>query len=355
MDVTPDVVLAYRLAAHRLTVPLPIGQAVQAAAVTPASDYPPGSASLALAARIDGLDAAALARLLTERQLVTTWAISLAAHVMAAGELTTFTVGTMPQDEDSLRRLLGGLGTQLDAIGMTAFDAVREVVEAAPAVLDRRVVTKAGLSQGVTERVPAPLSPYCPGCDVDHVDDALLRVAFRTGRFCLQAGTTDGVRSHAPTNTGPRRRTWTTPGRTTGSCAPSCTSTVPRAPVSSRPGSESRPPRPAAGGLARVCQRFGSAGRGAGSPLRTSPPCAHRHRRPSSCCWRRAIRSWRPRTVRCSHQTPPCTGDCGALSARPAWSCGAGGRSPRGVSVCAVRTSSCRSSRCSGSTRSSAG
>jgi hypothetical protein len=198
VQVGPDSVVAYRMAGHGLTESPAFRTAAEAAAVTPIADYPPGTALLSLAARLTEPDADGIAREFELRRLVASWIITRATHVVAADQLSTFTVGTLPDDEVSLRNLMGNEARGLEHAGVTVAEALDTLLGVVDEVLDGRTLRKAEFSGELTRRVPDYLASFCAGCQVVHVSDPLLRIAARTARFCLDPrsdGSVHAVRS----------------------------------------------------------------------------------------------------------------------------------------------------------------
>jgi hypothetical protein len=181
-----DQVLAYRVAANHLAERLPAGSLLDAAGACAVQDTPPGNASLTLATRVDGLAPADVtATREEERTLVTTWSLRGAVHVFPASDLDVFTLGAMPQGDQSWRELLTGLTPTLDESGWQASRAVQTTLEAVLDLLDAQALTKAELSGALRDRLPSNLCPWCERCGVFHVGDQLLRVTALSGRFCF--------------------------------------------------------------------------------------------------------------------------------------------------------------------------
>ena len=134
-------------------------------------DTPPGSAALALSARVEGAQAETWdSARVDERTLLVSWSVRGAPLAFARRDHQLFTNGVCPTDEDSWWALLGGQaklrGTDLPPSG-----AVQRVATEVAALLRSGPMTKADISTALRERelLPAPLMPWCPGCGVYHV------------------------------------------------------------------------------------------------------------------------------------------------------------------------------------------
>ncbi|MDP9397986.1 MAG: winged helix DNA-binding domain-containing protein [Actinomycetota bacterium] len=192
-------------------------------------DSPPGSARLAFAARTAapppgqpdpaGWDD-------TTSGVSAAWTVRGAPHVHPTPDLPRLAAALWPHDDADAASRLAWNAARTAAAGMSPLEAVRTVAgavaEALAEVGEGAGLAKGALSAAVTARIPAALSPYCRGCDVEHVGEQLLRVAAlaggagiaRTGPLVLApvdswpgipeapAGTADLVRAylhlHAP-------------------------------------------------------------------------------------------------------------------------------------------------------------
>jgi len=181
-----DQVLAFRLDSHHLVQRRPPGALLEVAAACGVRNTPPGSAALALHARVAGLTPEAVERALGEgKTLVEVLGMRLSPHIVPAREAAVFTVGALPADEESLRATLPALAPALDQAGMTATEALRKAADAASAELDGRMLVRGALSAAMTQRLPEALSPWCRGCGVRHVAESLFRLVGVRGAFVI--------------------------------------------------------------------------------------------------------------------------------------------------------------------------
>ncbi len=136
--------VAFRLARHHLAVRLgPDG--TQSAAVVGLQDTPPGTAALALAARADvapdALD-----------ELVLVPSIRGAPLAVAQQDLSVFTAGLEPPDEEAAKALVGSAWKSLD--GITALEALDRVSDAVHDSLRDGPLARDDFHQALRERLP---------------------------------------------------------------------------------------------------------------------------------------------------------------------------------------------------------
>ena len=189
-----DQILAFRLNSHHLTRRLPPGSLLPAAAACGIQNTPPGSAALALHARVEGLVPADLDRALgQDRTLLLLWSVRGAPYLVPTRDSAVFTVGALPSDEASFRVLLQGVAKPVEATGIPAAEALERTAAAMREALDGRVLSKGELSTEVTRRVPRELALWCAGCRVHHVPESLFRAVGLLGVICFAAGQGDGA------------------------------------------------------------------------------------------------------------------------------------------------------------------
>ena len=181
-----DPVLRFRLAAQHLTAPAVDGHAV--AADWSLQDSPPGTAAMALGARVAGFEPADLARaLLEDRTLVKLYNARTATAVVPAAELRAFGAALLPGDEDGLRALLANAIPPAGE-GTGPAEAVQRTGEAVREALDGAVLSRDDLHEHLRRRLPEDLLPWCKGCQSHHARRYLLVAACLRGELCL-AGT----------------------------------------------------------------------------------------------------------------------------------------------------------------------
>ncbi|WAC55932.1 winged helix DNA-binding domain-containing protein [Gordonia sp. SL306] len=123
--VSADEVIAYRLAAHGLTERLDDDGTLEAAGRCAIQNSPPGSALLALHARVRSVAADRVDTLVADdKSLLQTWSLRGAPFYFPTVDAAVFTTGVLPPAEDSLRHFIVGVEQSVDRLGMTVTDAV---------------------------------------------------------------------------------------------------------------------------------------------------------------------------------------------------------------------------------------
>jgi hypothetical protein len=155
-----DRVLAFRLASHNLSKRLPPGSLLEAAAACGLQNSPPGSAALALNARVSKLTPAEIDRAIeVDKSLIQTRSLRTAPHIFPTRDLRVFTTGLLPSGEESLRFFILGSNRALDLVEISATEIVERTAIELLEVLDGRILTFRQLSAELTERVARRLSP----------------------------------------------------------------------------------------------------------------------------------------------------------------------------------------------------
>lgn len=196
-------ILAYRCAAQHLTVRLPAGRLLEAAAAgLQDASQPPGPAAMALAARVDEVTAETVDRALRQdKTLLVTWSLRGSPYAMPTVDAPHFTTALLPADEGELRAFLAGLGPALDTIGIAGLEVADLVERALYAELQGGPQPFRALSTALTDRVAQELPPaqrelwqgpgwYAPpGDDRQRLGEAVVHFALRIvalrGAWCF--------------------------------------------------------------------------------------------------------------------------------------------------------------------------
>lgn len=191
-----EQVLAFRLASHHLAARLPPGSLLVAAGACGVQDSPPGSAALALHARVAGLKPADVAHALASKAVLMAMSLRGAPCLFPTADAAAFNTGLLPDDEESLRFFIQGAGQGLERVGMSATELVDLTAKAMARVLDGRTMTKDELGVEIGSRIAGELdagrreawrsaSLYVPG---QFLGESLVRFAMYAvslqGRFC---------------------------------------------------------------------------------------------------------------------------------------------------------------------------
>jgi len=194
-----DHLLAFRLDGHNLAQRRPLSALLEVAAACGVRNTPPGSATLALHARVAALPPDAADRALDDRALVEVLGVRISPHVVPTRDAAVFTLGAMPATEESLRAALGSLAPILKGSGMSATAALHRAADAAREELDGRALDRGALSAAMTRRLPEVLCPWCEACGARHVNESLFRLVGVAGVFVI-AFRPDQGRAYARTD-----------------------------------------------------------------------------------------------------------------------------------------------------------
>ncbi len=187
--------LAFRLQAHALAQRLPADALLEAAGACGIQNTPPGSAALALHARVRDLTPADFDRALAgEKTLLQVWSLRASPYAVPTRDAAVFTTGVLPEDEPSLRFFIRGAGPYLDLFGLSAADVVARTAEALLEVLDGRELTKNELGVLLAQHLskdipPEQLELWNAPDGMTHYGESLVRFALSIvalqGLFCF--------------------------------------------------------------------------------------------------------------------------------------------------------------------------
>ena len=181
-----DQVLAFRLDSHHLGHRRPLGGLLEVAGACGVRNTPPGSAALALHARVSDLTPDAVERALAEdKTLVEVLGVRASPHVVPARDAAVFTLGALPADDTSLRASLLSLAPALERAGLPATEALEQAAEVARAELEGGMLARGTLSGAMTRRLPDVLGPWCAACGARHVHEMLFRMVGVRGVFVV--------------------------------------------------------------------------------------------------------------------------------------------------------------------------
>jgi hypothetical protein len=179
-------VLAFRLRRQHLTRRLGAARMVDAAAACGVRNSPPGSAQVALLARVNGVTEDGVSAALRDRRLVEVHDPRLVPALVPPQDMAVFTVGGVGTDDASLRAKLGrAAGKSLAQAGISPTDALARVVEAAHAELEGGARSRGELSAAMTARLPEAMSLWCNVCDSRHIHEDLFRLPGAVGVYCI--------------------------------------------------------------------------------------------------------------------------------------------------------------------------
>lgn len=198
--VSRDDVIAFRLRAQHLTERLSEDRLIDGASACGIQDSPPGSALLALHARVENVSAERLRQALTDdKSLVQSWSMRGAPYCFPTADASVFTTGVLPPTEEAMRQFILGIGPSVDKLGLTVTEAVGLTRAKIEEVLTGRRLAIDELGKELAERIATSLStkqrkvwqqegPHAKG---QPVGEAVVH-------FCLRILTLDGVVCFAP-------------------------------------------------------------------------------------------------------------------------------------------------------------
>jgi hypothetical protein len=117
-------VIAFRLGAHGLTERLDEDALLDAAGRCGIQNSPPGSALLALHARVRNLTRERVdGAVAEEKSLLQTWSMRGAPFYFPTADAPVFTTGVLPPSEEAMRRFLPGVVRALDTLDLSLTEA----------------------------------------------------------------------------------------------------------------------------------------------------------------------------------------------------------------------------------------
>lgn len=181
-----EQVIAFRLQGHNLSERLPAGSLLKAAGACGIQNTPPGTAELALNARVSDLTPQDIdCALETNKTLLQGWSIRQSPYLFPTEDMALFTVGLLPRSEEAWQFLLPKLVPVAATAGMSLSEMFERLTLAAHEVLDGRVLTKGELSGEVGKRLPPEILPWCRPCASNHVNESQFRMLGLQGLFCF--------------------------------------------------------------------------------------------------------------------------------------------------------------------------
>jgi hypothetical protein len=165
-------VLAYRAAAQSLHRRRPAAALCDVAGACGVQDTPPGNADVALAARLE-LDEPVVEHAVAAKDLVLTWSVRGAPHLVPPADFPVFTIGARPAD-----------GT-LEKLWRQPEESLAQVERAMVSVIGAEPRPKGDVSEAVTQLLPSELTPWCASSKVHHPNESVFRAAPLLGRLVL--------------------------------------------------------------------------------------------------------------------------------------------------------------------------
>lgn len=153
-EVSRGEVIAFRLGAHHLTERLGENGLLDAAGRCGIQNSPPGSALLALHARVRNLTQEQVADAVAEeKSLLQTWSMRGAPFYFPAVVAPVFTTGVLPPTEEAMRHFVPGVEPALDTLGMSLVETVELTRAEIGAVLSGRRLAVNELGAEIAKRI----------------------------------------------------------------------------------------------------------------------------------------------------------------------------------------------------------
>lgn len=158
--VSRDEVIAFRLDAHNLTERRGENSFLDAAGACGIQNSPPGSALLAMHARVENVTQQRMDEASAEQQtLLQTWCMRGAPFCFPTADAPVFTTGALPPTETGRRHLILGVEPALDRLDLSLADAVEAIGAEIRGVLSGRrlAINELGaeLAQRIASNLPA--------------------------------------------------------------------------------------------------------------------------------------------------------------------------------------------------------
>src|SRR5690606_31227563 len=117
-------VIALRLRAQHLDNRQDEDGLLEATGACGVQNSPPGSARLALHARVQGMTADRLENAVGDKSLLQSWCMRGAPFYIPTTDAPVFTTGALPPTEEVMRQFILGAGRTVDKVGLTLTEAV---------------------------------------------------------------------------------------------------------------------------------------------------------------------------------------------------------------------------------------
>lgn len=156
---TSDVI-AFRQHAHRLKNRQPASDLREVAGACGIQNSPPGSALLALHARVEDVTQDRIDHLVgVQKSLLQNWCMRGSPFYFPTVDAPVFTTGVLPTTETARVHLIIGVEGALDKLGMGLDEAIDITAEEIGAVLSGRQLAINELGEELAERIAGRLSP----------------------------------------------------------------------------------------------------------------------------------------------------------------------------------------------------
>lgn len=200
MRASRDDVVAFRLHTHHLTKRLGEDGMLDAAAACGIQNSPPGSALLALHARVRDLTPDRLDNAVTKnKSLLQTWCMRGSPFYIPTADAPVFTTGVLPPTEVAMRQFILGAGPSVDKFGLTLTEMVELTGTEVRDVLTGRRLAIDDLGKELAERIAPKLSVKQRGIwETEGPHAAGQPLGEAIVHFCVRILTLQGIVCFAP-------------------------------------------------------------------------------------------------------------------------------------------------------------
>jgi hypothetical protein len=151
-------VIAFRLNAHNLSERVRENALLDAAGQCGVQNSPPGSALLALHARVERITQKLMEQAVAkDKTLLQTWCVRGAPFYFPTGDASVFTTGVLPTQEEARRHFIPGVEQALEVLDMSLAEAVELTGADIRAVLSGRRLAINELGAELAERIAGRL------------------------------------------------------------------------------------------------------------------------------------------------------------------------------------------------------
>ena len=159
VQVTREDVIAFRLSAQHLTERSDREGLLDAAGACGVQNSPPGSALLALRARVRDLSREQVDRAVAgEKRLLQSWCMRGSPFFFPTTDAAIFTTGVLPPSEETMRHFVLGVGPAVDELGLSLMDTVELTGAEIRHVLAGRRLAIDEFGKQLAERIAPKLS-----------------------------------------------------------------------------------------------------------------------------------------------------------------------------------------------------
>lgn len=159
LEVSRGDVVAFRLNAQHLTERADEYRLLDAAGSCGVQNSPPGSALLALHARVQNVTQERLDQAVAEdKSLLQSWCMRGAPFYFPTADAAVFTTGALPPTEEGMRQLVLGVGPAVDQLGLSLTEAVELTADEIADVLRGRRLAINELGEELAGRIAGKLS-----------------------------------------------------------------------------------------------------------------------------------------------------------------------------------------------------